>query len=358
MIRPKNEVNHKYIDILKTFTTYDVGANFIKTYTQNIIEVAEDYTLSIDRFNIPMTGVPLFIFPSHQTGGIYDTYSVELSYNGIYSGRVYVQYISTTPNSPTTTEEYYYVYTFDIFLKMVNIALETALTQLGGKVTLPGTVKKPFVSMDYTNNILSITADQADYDSYNALIIPVKVYMNQSLWSFFNGPPIIEVGDVLGTGVANGRDAQFLFFDCGYNTVTIGTGGGATFCYKMNSNYGASTAIDWNDAKGFALCSNLIPTQPEILPTASNSGDLVNRGILANFDFIYTQNDVHPLTAQYVLTSSYKLIDLIGRDSIKQLDVSVFWYDNQNNFHPVRLLNAETLSIRFVFIKKGQSNSK
>ena len=74
MSQPK----HQYVDVLKPYNSTDRVMHFYQQRSEAIVDKGNDYYLSFDRFNIPLTSIPTFIFNSDP-----NYYTVELVYNGI-----------------------------------------------------------------------------------------------------------------------------------------------------------------------------------------------------------------------------------------------------------------------------------
>ena len=372
---------HIYVDIIKGFEAGNRYATFRQQYDKALVKNAEDYILSIDRFNIPMTAVPIFIFNNSyeiRSGSVYyNYYGVSLSYNGVYTDVHHLQYIAGStnitvydPNNPDNTDPmYYYVWNVSIFLKMINNALTEAFTTLGGLVTLPAHSVAPFFTIDYSTYTLKYYA-QSDFYDTDTLATPICVYINTNLWNMLKGFTYLIIGGLV-TPAADGRDAQMLCFDQYNNTDTIG--GTATYndYYVMTCEFGAATIISWNVAKGFFITSNNLPVRTEYAPCIKatydnstqiynivNSNTAISTPIICSFDFVYSNIEPFPLNAQYILNSPYKIIDLIGTSPINNIDMAVYWFDNLNNAYPLKFYRNEAMSIRILLQKLIKGNSK
>jgi len=349
----KLEGEHIYLDAIVTAPAgRSIHAIYNQKFNETIIKNSGEYTIAIDRFRIPLDSIPIFIFDKTP-----NVYTISLSYNGISSGKIGLQYITTTPNATPDMPEYWYVWTFDIALRMVNNAIQQAFNTLSTLVTLPAGSLPPFFSIDYTTNILSSNAQVDFYD--NTLGTPIKLFMNQRLWENFGGIPIIEIGSVTGAPSNNGEDARFIFFNTFNNIYTYGTGTHTNY-YKMQSAYGFEILANWNHAKGIYFISNNIPIRTEIMPTNTQNQTINNYvntlPVLCNFDMVYTSESIKPSILQYILNTPYKIIDLIGSKNINNLDLQIFWYDRYNNSYPLMIRPNNTLTVRFVFMKKSTYN--
>lgn len=338
-------ITRQYIDILKPSSTYDTSGNFYKKYGQQIINKANEYYLAIDRFHIPTDSIPIFIF-----NPAFKYYNVTMSYNGFSSGSVGLDYIPT--NEPSISYSYRYVYTFDIFLKMINDAFIKAYNILKGLVTLPIDATYPHFELNNTTNMLSYIAQTTYYDEEVIEANRILVYINLNLSQFIDGIPTI-----IDTRLSDDKQTRLICYNKHNNIRTNITPN----VYVMESNYSVETLLKWHIARGILLKTDCIPINTEFLPsgfgTNINEATILNsQGILANFDIIYTSANVKPLSIQYIITGVYKLIDLTGDSGIDTIDIKIFWYDRYNNLYPLHLDIGDALSLRLVFIKKGTAN--
>lgn len=342
--------NRIYVDVLKYSGEDNRYASYYKRYGQDFISKAEDYFLAIDRFNIPCDNIPFIIFNPTT-----NYYLVEMEYKGVYSGPISLTYIPSYPNARTTDKKYYYIFTFDIFLKMINIAINTAFAAIPAK---PVDAVAPYFQVDRSTMLMQYVA-QIDY--YDVMATPpidtFKLYLNRNLFTYFYGMPIYYDASALS------RNAQFIVYST-YNNI-VGDN------YVMTTNKGISTLTNWNVCKGIIMTSDTFPTEQEDLPTTpqvpftltpsdqqnfSPSGLLNKRNILANFDFVYDNAHPFPDSAQYILNSVYKLIDMHGKQPINTIDLKIFWYDTFNNIYDLDIAFIKALSVRLVFLKKGTPN--
>lgn len=360
---------HRYIDIIVSAGQNEILARYDQTFNETILKKGCDYTLSIDRFRIPMNNIPIFKYAhtvqtnpiTHIISYVEDQYSIELEYNSVFSGRTYLTYIPTTPSiTDKANPDYWDVWSFDLFIRMVNTALETAFTSLSGLTTLPVGSEHAFFCLEREQNTLSLNAKAAMYDAFIAS--PIKIWMNQNLWRFFDGIPI-KAYNIYLSPLVNGRDVLFLPFDTINNIFEyISTG---NYYYKMISDNGFECLAAWNIAKGFYFRSNNLRVRNEIMPTTSIIYDeataiatqIVNNyvdynPIICNFDFTFTANSLKPQISQFILNTNYKVMDMVSTENLKNIDIQVFWYDGFNRSYPLYLLPNTSMTIRLVFQQK------
>lgn len=173
--------------------------------------------------------------------------------------------------------------------------------------------------------------------------------MNANLAKYFPGFPI-DSFDIYSLGLL-----RYKIYNRHNNQFTYGSGTNNTYS-KMLSDAGPELLMSWHQAKGLFFKSNNIRVRDEILPSLDQTGKINNyvngTSIIANFDFEYDANSISPLFMQYKLSTPYKVMDIMNPEAIRNIDFQIFWYDKYNNAFPLHLSQGESLSIRFVFMKK------
>jgi hypothetical protein len=339
--------DHIYIDIISDYNSFNGYAKYFKQYDSPIVDNGSNYTLAIDRFNIPLSMIPIFIFSDHKTSGLYDFYTLELEYNGISTGQIGVQYFLDNFSSPppkSNTEAYnlyYSIYTYSDMIKMINDTIITAYNKLASLVALPSPIP-PFFTIDLDSpTIFAFNAPIVSFD----INLPsfIKLYSNTNLNTLFDGIPMYWYG----FNSPSGRDVRYFAYNLYNNIVDYG---GVKF-YKMVCDNGAEIFNSWNMARGFFFTSSNMNVRNEYFQ-GSNASELLGLPIICNFDLIYSSSSPKPLTAQYILQSPYKILDIVGNGKIDKIDLSVYWYDKFGNYYPILLEPHEAMSVRFIFQSK------
>jgi hypothetical protein len=388
-----------------------IPATFIDRRADPIIEIPEEYHLSVLRASIPGEYIPLFIYPNTGPEGsrVVDNtkFSVTLSL-GANDYRTFVTFISANVTVPSTSEEYYYQYSFQGFINMINTAFQTAFNNL--KAANPGNsaTAAPYLIYNNTSYLVSLII-QPQY------LNNIRIYMNDRLYSFFESFNVIY-GD-FGIAVPNGKNIEFVleqtknncycecqFLDIGTtNTSTTITSAGlftpalsgavisgagivpGTTVLYVNVNQmtlsNAATATNasiqakfeqcnlleikqdyqttylWSNVKSIVLLSNLIPVKEEYTPTISNtvqsSDDFLR--ILTDFEPPLSSGNEIRSTYTYTPTAEYRRIDLKGTNPINMFDVSVYWKDSDGILHNIFVpAFGNGMSIKFLFEKKAK----
>ena len=362
----------EYFNILKPYNANDRLLSYTQTFSKSLVDHPKDYKLCLDKFDIPTTSIPIFIFNTEMnyytvelcwgnytnsklvTVGNIDFIRTEGALNITYSsGEVGIEELGTPFNinsgsvgasSGGTRAPYFnYIYSYNDFIRMINKALQTAMQLLSVAGAPIATAQLPYFELDSTTNTFSLVVDNAFFNQTSANYI--MLFMNRNMNRFFTGFP-----SFLQTTQSGAKSRLFEVYPMNNNSFTSGS---YTFL-RMKSEYGAQTLIGWNDAKGLVFTSDLVPIKTEQLPTTQGDITTYNapvRGILASYDFVYTESEITPLKAQYLLTSPYKVIDMKTDFPLNKFDIHIYWVDNKNNLYDMFLFSGEAWSVRFCFIK-------
>ncbi|MFM7987947.1 MAG: hypothetical protein ACKPKO_52400, partial [Candidatus Fonsibacter sp.] len=167
---------------------------------------SSDYFCSIVRFTVQTTdNLPLLIPVVEQGQNTRNNtiYSVSLKY--VYQGHTFINTVpiqyyqedNTAPvpappiNKQALTNNYSYVYNYNLFIGMINVALETTISlpivdllRLDDYTLLDATVS-PFLDFDPHTNKFILYADYFAYDevyTINTGTPPVEIYFNERLY--------------------------------------------------------------------------------------------------------------------------------------------------------------------------------
>lgn len=150
LLKEGNDIIYYNIEMTGKFNSISTPAVFIEDRTQNILDNASDYYMSVVRFSIDGSLIPIFVCPvipnpdepdpAHPIDMNYTPFIVTLqTATASYSQHVrYVPESNVTPlpNPPTVqygqdfSNSYYYVYTYTRFIAMVNQAIQVAFNNL------------------------------------------------------------------------------------------------------------------------------------------------------------------------------------------------------------------------------------
>lgn len=372
---------HQYVDI--NIVNNDTIGNkpavkliFNDIRTSNIIQNPSEYFFSIVRFSLQTPSLPLMI-PQVLLGQDDPNmliYSVTLTYsspvNGItYEQQIYLNYVpqnnvSPVPDTPILKQDfgsgstYYYIYNFQYFIKIVNTALATALTDLNALVVagtsspLPS-LNPPFMEWDTVNNVAILNADIAGFSS--SIAYPINIYFNTPLFTLFSSFQANYLGY---ENIVNGKNYLITVEDSNdLNIINLPTYN----ALQMYQDY--PTAPLWNPVNALVFTTGTIPVNPSQVSTPlilnSENTSLTQGGNNANISNTLTDFEV-PLTdgweykpsVYYNPSSEYRLVDLLGNTPLNNISIQVFWKDSFANLHPFYLNSGCNANIKILFRKK------
>lgn len=326
-------------------------------------ETPHHFTLSVVRFSIPTSEIPLQIFPVDLNAPNFDINrglpSVTLEWNNI-PRQEFTTWITQRPNSPIPPNvplasdvrygEYYGCYSMQHLLRIYNEALESAFlaSQLdGAPITAP-----PFFAFDTTTKLVSLYVP----DNYEAA--GVDVFVNNQLGRNF-GQSFLQAS--LGQDQLDGKDIKMVYDFDGFNKLPIVRDGYAQEDYLyMTQEY--NTQANISSFTGLVLTTQSIPVRTEwvsgaqadyagqINPAVNNNNTFFS--ILTDFEL--SQTDGYKLggVVNYTPTAEYRRLSLTSSTPIFKLDLKVFWKDKYSNLRPLFLAPQSPLTVKLLFEKK------
>src|SRR5579872_344179 len=309
-----NDDDHVYYDV--TFYNNSLNPlplNIIDSRTLPLIKKPSDYHLSIIRFNLPSSYLPIFIWPATNPNS---TYSVTIYYNGLY----YQSYLHYVPynNLATTAPNYYFVYSYQQLIDAINNAFNSAYIASGAS---PAT-QPPYIIFNPVTGLFSLIAEQ-NYDSTTGTY---RVYMNQPLFAFFDNFPNIMNSPFPQAG---GTDYQLLIKNTGNFVASNAPGYSSSISTTLNAyeiiqeNY---TLYLINSVRKVIITSS-IPIITENLNIAEQQLTTTTNNtlkILTDFEVNLSNADWRSYI-QYVPLGEYRLITMNGDTPLYQFDFSILF---------------------------------
>lgn len=383
--RPTNsnymlEPNHIYFDfnMINNDTTGTLPPpNLVFTETRNnpIVNNAEDYYISVVRFNVETPTLPLMI-PQVNLGQSDPNeliYTVNLTFDvsgTIVESQTNLVFIpqnlyEPVPQPPLTkqdlTSEYYYIYSFQHFILMVNTALkqamndlDTAVTAIGG--TLP-TLNAPYIEFDPVNCDYTLNGDTTGFNSDLTNDLSIYIYMNSPLYSLFSS---FESKNYGYTGITGGKNFQLVLRDINNGSNIYTPSPPSPSFYQSYGEYPTSPL--WNPVLSLLFQASIIPIVPEqqSAPLVFNSDVLFGAGgnnsaignVLTDIQAFLSKGNEYKPIVQYVPQAEYRLIDLQGQSPVQSIQISCYWKDRFGNLHPFTLASGCNASMKILFRKK------
>ena len=332
---------------------------FNETRDSPFLKSPENYYASVIRFYVETPSLPIFI-PRCLIGQSDPNklcYSVSMSYGG-YTQQQYIQYVSQdtsqpTPSAPTTQQdlstEYYYMYSFQDVMYMLNQSFVSCFINLNSQISLPVGSVAPFFEFDIPNQKF-IFNSQIDVFSSDGNSSKVQVYFNNALQTLLCSFRYKK------TNLSLGRDYQIqIYNNNSLNSINVNNQ------YVALQQYQEVSTIDlMNPISSIVFTSGLLPISQSLLanPVVYNGTDkIINNNnntlsILADFQLPFDNVSTYRPSISYVNTGEYKMVDLYGNSPINTIQISCFWKDYYGNLKPFYLNTGCGAYLKLLFRRK------
>lgn len=336
-----------YFNQVITSTTAGNIAEINKIYDSFFVQGSnKTLYVVVDKFKVDLAAIPLMVF--NDTANYY---TIELSVGAVFSGRVSLlpHFYTASPVLPVTNPAFYYIYTYDHFINILNAALAAAYAVLVAAGVVPGGNAAPFYAVDPNSHVLSLYVSHSFIEGAANQII---MHVNHGLMlQYLEGLPFFLLNDDFINPLANGRDTRVECRDRVVNQVTMA----GQLYYQQASNAKADTVVKWNICKGIVITSGL-RTRREAFPSGEGidtpfgivNNSLKSSDILMNFDVLY-QDIARPLLLTYTASNFDKKILLKDRCDLNEISLKFYWYDKFNQLYPIHLVGNDCCSIRIGF---------
>jgi len=329
--------------------------NIDVTRTQPFLENSEMYDLSIVRFLLNTSTIPIFIpiIKLNTTDPNETIYSVTLTYtdgSGNYA-QEYVEYIPKIKTIPVpakvngsfqnNTQEYYNIYSYTWWIYLVQNAFQAAFTALqiavvnaGG--TLPSSYA-PVIAWDTQTNCAVLYVPETGYDDSGTGAQNILIYMNQPLFNLFSTFPFVV--NSYSTSV-NGTNFRIATSSIQNNSITQYPPSNPTFSALVIMQEASTVAI-MNPVQYIGISSSSL----NVVSTGVSSPTLYYNG--NNFTGQGENNNIVPLVTDfggagnirpfliYEPTAEYRMISMVSTGSLIRLNFTINWVDNLNNFYHI-----------------------
>lgn len=379
---------------------YSSLAEFEETRTQPFLINPQEYYMSIVRFSIDASSVPLFVCPvienpTDPTDINYTPYVVTLMTNNeTFSANL--RYIPNDnvplPKAPIGNKQdlsgdYYFVYYYSIFIRMINIAIEEAMIKLRAEYPEVGAVKSAYCQYDSTTSRISLVVPNiyyndeyvytVDYD-YGGTNMPLynpqppgKIYIliNNLLYAHLDGIEAFLLKNYLGgiqflMCVTDNKNNYYyppqnqpnIIAD---QTQTSFTNGDFTYTtepewFIFPQQYTHMNA--WNSIASIVFLTQM-PIKPEYIPSLgiiNNSSALGSSSMPILTDFVpdITVAGEQRTRFNYIPTGQYRLTEINSTIPLNKIQFKIYWMDRYQNLYPMRISQGQINSVKIMFIKK------
>jgi hypothetical protein len=376
---------HEYIDIqvvnnANTYEPQPIIFNQIKT--SNIVDSCQDYYLSVVKWSfnsnipqiIPQLQLSTKNFPNIPYNGL-TTYYVNIGKGTTQANAVFTQplakpviftpengYLPTPSFQPTEAELYsnpfFYIYSVENFLKMVNDALVTCFLQ--AKTTLGGlddAVAPRFVWNTNTNKLNLVVSKEfvegLATDTY-------YISMNCPLYNLFDTFP--SYCKSLSILPAENNYLFSLNDNYGVQSFSDPNAGTGTPLTLYTYSQQSSSVVSWSPVNSLLFTTSLIPINSEFSGSPKYLGENLSNtsnaqqnltAVLTDFTIPMESGVEYTRTMLYYIpTSEYRLVDLLGNTPLNQLNIQVYWKDLIGSLHPATLKLGTNASMKILLRKR------
>lgn len=322
-----NDDNIYYNIVINNDSNVSIPATYQEQKVKPIVEHPEQYYLSMIRFSLALQTAPIFQFKDN-------TYYVTLSYLGVdYSFPVLFQSLNSVA-FPTEKG----VYSYQHMVDMINTTLQTAFNAIPVKPA--GIVNPPYMTYSGKTNLFTLHV-QTQY----ALAGSIEIWFNNILYYFFDNYETFFNGE----DNASKKDFRFIIENKFVNTETFN----GQPCYFFDQEYVA--LFNFAELKTIVFKTSTIPVRPEFTPNANpnNAGNIAFDPIMVDFE---VDPEATPALYRgylnYTPSAQYRLIDLVGRDPLSNIAITVSYKDQNQVSYPVLIPPKKSLSMKLAFVKK------
>lgn len=338
-----------------------IEASYLSYNNSPILDNQSNYYGSIIRVNVNQMLIPITIFkvqtPVNDINlGIY---SFTLTYENQSSEQTYLIYQPTNndiviPKIGTSKQvfnsNYYYIYSYQNMVDMMNVALKTAYQQLSSLVG-GGTLNSnnyPYIL--YNNNLQQLelhTPIICDLNGEN----PLKIYCNTDLNRFLHGFNLITnlYNDV------NGKEYLLNVRTLPDSTKQVNVSGD-----YITMQQEASCLSYWNSLRNVFITSNLSIINEFSYDPKNNVQAQIN--IITDYIPDSSPGGGESFVTQkqfiYNAASLYRMFEFSQVNSpLTNINLNIVWSDNDDNIYPLYIFKGFRCDIKLMFIKKNLFNN-
>lgn len=369
----RHNSEYKYIDLaIKSFVESPAVANrqlrFSETRDAPIINNASLYKMSVIRFQLDTANLPAYFFQIARNQANVDlgAYTVTLEHDDGAGG------ISTTnpenltwvpqnveapiPSPPNANQfglqeftEYYWGYSYQHLLELMNTALAAAMVQLVALVPALAPIEAPFLSWNADSQTATIYARESHYDT--DVFPQIRIYFNRPLYALFSTFSWLNFD----SPQTNNKQHQLLMsrFD-GEKVVVLPNFGIDKLIFSEQE---ITTIANMSPVSSLVFTSSTLPIVANDLsnPTVFIDGQQVEFGRTYNqseniITDLSTNEDGFRPNLLYNPTAEYRYVSLLQNTTpIKQIDISVYWRDYLGRLQPFYMPPGTNASIKLLF---------
>ncbi len=369
----------------------DTNSEYDVTKTIPILDKCSDYYCSIVRFSIPLDTVPLMIMPivpnqirmgvpphtdpnltpliiGIRFGGV--NYSLNLEYVSRANPILFPPPEQDLPLQVITP--YYFVFSYQVLIDMLNTALQQLLINSGIAALLPApptppliNPNQPFFFLDPDTNLISLVYPKYFANITSPLTTLPVIFINSLLKNYLDSFDFF----FFQFDQPQGRDFDFVLVeptpDKIYYPPNFVLPANATAApvqspiifYREEQEY--SVLEYWSSLRKIIIATNTIPINTEYVPSPGlglngNGGSNVSFPIISDFIPNIDQSaGISRSIAFYLPQAQYRLVDMISDNPLQKIDLKLFWQDIAGNLYPLTVSAFQQSEIKLGFFRKS-----
>ena len=309
----------------------------------SIVDKIEDYELSIVKFSIPTSQLP--IVQNFPTGALATSQSTGFSITIAKGATVSQQFLTYVPIDNSGQS---YIYSYKTIIDMINSALNLAWSAVGG------VGNTPYMAFDSASQLFSIFYSNLDLGN------SVFIWFNANLTYWFPSFPITFYNTVPFAIANNGRYARLPNDDqASPNDMSPLPDG----YFQVLQEY--PSTISLYTPRSLRIVCGTVPTRAEMIPVSIPSGQLVpenapatanndnTQKILTDFDLPLNNAiaDLRPFIT-FSQIAPYRRIDIISQGELRIFSLQIFWVDAYNNLYELFFDPNQSITMKFMFERK------
>jgi hypothetical protein len=413
--RVKKDTNHLYynIELVNNETIDDKKNDPVIKYSDfqdvPLLEDCSDYYFSIIRFQLNGIGknIPVFIpkIEENQNDINKTIYKVGLMFNYSYKGSFYqkskvlnIQFETQNKHtSPPTkpndySNEYYFIYTYNHFIKLVNEAFEKCNTELYEELKIEHNIDDSYKleapKMYYENNsqYFKLYLDKKGYgrkkasylDTNGVLECDIKsrLFFNTNMYNLFSNFHNNYLGGDVKNNIQYFEGNSFTNNDlkttsvagCSYEIIPFDTLGLDSYTFSGKDYYVLKQDFEsisnfWCPVSSLVFTTNLLPILPEMSGQPiefKDSGETKGTSV-ANYEKVITDliiplgsPDGYNRCITYYPSSEYRLSEFTKSSfSLRNIGLSGFWkHRSSGRLIPLTLPNQSSISLKIMFRRR------
>lgn len=292
--------------------TFDFSANRVEPILQN----PSDYELSVVRFSVPSSGIPVKIWNNEE-------YKITLKFNA--TTLEYPLLLIQNSNEPPLYENYS-IYSYQEFIAIFNKTLKDLHDAMVLAEPTFAPTKECAVSLSPDTNLITFYA-QTLYGAPSVELSFNFSLASQTLFDFVKLDTDLFKLKIQSTGINN-----------------ISWGG--LFGYTMIQQ--SNTLASISDLDKIIFETSSIPVNPELLGTGSNNE---TRQVITDFNASNFTRDNLPI--QFFPMGPLRFYTLNSSYPLSKLDLIVSWEDKKGKVRPIFLDVNNPITVKLLFQKKG-----